>query len=142
MYALGQISYDWEDKLRGWSIHFHPPRTGYLGLTWPSERRIDVYVRSDQSTTFLAHVIAHEIGHAVDVTHNSGADRAAWQAARGIGWAPWWPTAYASDFSTGAGDFAEAFAFSQIGSYTYFRSNLGGDPTWSQRQLMATLANG
>ncbi len=140
--ALNRLSYQWEDKLRGWSIHFHSARTGYLGLTFPAEQRIDVYVRSDMSDTFLAHVVAHEIGHAVDVTHNSGTDRAVWQSARGIGWAPWWPTAYTSDFSTGAGDFAEAFAFSQIGSYTYYRSNLASAPSWSQRNLLATLANG
>ncbi len=139
--ALSRISYQWEDKLRGWSIHFHSPKIGFLGLTWPGDRRIDVYVRSDQSDTLLAHVVAHEIGHAIDVSLNSGSDRATWASARGISWARWWPSAAASDFSTGAGDFAEAFAFTQIGSYTYFRSNLGGAPTFYQRSLVAAMAN-
>jgi len=138
--ALNSLPYPWEEKLRGWSIQFHSSKTGFLGLTWPGDRRIDVFVRWDQSDAYLAHVIAHEIGHAVDVTHNSGSDRAAWQAARGIGSAPWWPSAAASDFSTGAGDFAEAFAVNVTGSSTYYRSRLAGPPTWSQRNLLNQLS--
>ncbi len=139
--ALSLVSYPWQRQLPGWVIEFKPERKGYYGLTMVDENRIEVYVRSDQSDALLAHVVAHEIGHALDVTLNDGDDRRRWQEARGISDAPWWPSPAATDFSTGAGDFAESFAHWQVGG-TSFRSNLGPTPNDAQRALLAELGQG
>ena len=139
--ALGQINYPWAEFLPGWSVSFHDERKGVYGYTLVNERRIEVYVRPDQSEEFLAHVIAHEIGHAVDVTLNSPSERTEWQQARGIQGAPWWPGDGASDFATGAGDFAESFAAWQVGP-TSFRSKLAPAPDAAQVGVLEKLAVG
>ena len=139
--ALQQIGFDWEAKLPGWNVTFHEERDGLFGLTLVEEKQIEIYVRDDQSDDLLVHIVAHEIGHAVDVTLNSGRDRREWQAARGIEDEPWWPSSAASDFQTGAGDFAESFAYWQAESDNY-RSKLGPEPNAAQLELMARLASG
>ncbi len=139
--ALASYSYNWQAGLPGWEISFHPGRQGVLGYTFVQEQRIEVYVRSAMSDALLAHVVAHELGHAIDVTLNSGDDRRRWQAQRAIDEKPWWPGNGATDFSTGAGDFAESFASWQVGDAS-FRSNLGDPPTGADNALMAELASG
>ncbi len=136
--ALDSFSYEWRSGLPGWEISFHPGRKGVLGYTFVQERKIEIYVRDDMSDPLLAHVIAHEIGHAIDVSMNSGDERRRWQAARGIEDKPWWPGNGATDFSTGAGDFAESFAAWQVGNAS-FRSSLGPAPNESQKLLLAEL---
>lgn len=101
----------------GFTIEFLAGRDGYGGLTYPDTRRIEIFVSSSWSDAHLAHVVAHEIGHAFDMTQNSRADREQWRAARGI--APttrWWADPYTSDFATPGGDFAECFAAWSVGS--------------------------
>ncbi len=137
--ALARISYPWQDRLPGWEITFHPAEDGAYGYTLTREHRIDIYVRSDQSDDLLAHVVAHEIGHAVDVMLNDGEDRRRWQRMRGIEDEPWWPDNRAPDFATGAGDFAESFAAWQVGSGA-FRSTLGTPPSSEAKALLAELA--
>ncbi len=139
--ALALVSYPWEERLPEWEIRFHEGKDGAYGYTLTQESVIDIYVREGQSKQLLAHVIAHELGHAVDVTLNSGDDRRRWQAARGIEDAPWWPDNRASDFSTGAGDFAESFAAWQVGTDSY-RSRLAAPPSADQQELLAELAAG
>ncbi len=104
------------------------------------QKRIEVYVRVEQSDRLLAHVIAHEIGHAVDVTLNDGPERRLWQDARNIASSPWWPGDGATDFRTGAGDFAESFAAWQVGTED-FRSELGGPPNAEQLNLLIALSS-
>lgn len=137
--ALAEISYPWRVLLSDWTIEFLPARDGLYGLTLVPDRRIEIYVRDDQSHEAVAHVIAHELGHAIDVTLNSGPDRRLWEQARGIGSAPWWPDSGATDFETGAGDFAESFAAWQMGPDD-FRSKLGPPPDQAQIELLATLS--
>ncbi len=138
--ALDEISYPWETNLPGWTIDFLDGRSGLYGLTLVDDKHIEIYVREDQTQELLVHIVAHEIGHAVDVTLNDGPDRRRWQGARDIGDSPWWPDSAASDFETGAGDFAEAFAYWQAPTSSY-RSRLGPPPTAEQLQLMAELAS-
>ena len=139
--ALAAITYPWQERLPGWTIAFHPAEEGAYGYTLTREHHIDIYVRPDQSHELLVHVIAHELGHAVDVSLNDSEDRRNWQDARNIGDAPWWPDNRAADFATGAGDFAESFAAWQVGPAS-FRSNLGDPPTPAQLDLLAELAEG
>ena len=137
--ALKQIEYPWEKTLPGWDIEFIAETDGPMGLTYTRKKLIEVYVRPNQSVDFLAHVIAHEIGHAVDVSINDGGDRERWQQARRISDAPWWPESGANDFATGAGDFAESFAVWQTGPAT-FRSKIGSLPSESHQELLAELS--
>lgn len=137
--ALAGIGYNWRGNLPGWTITFSPARDGVIGYTYTNEHRIEIFVRDNISDGLLRHVIAHEIGHAIDVSLNSSGDRERWQDARGIGGSPWWPGNGVSDYSTGAGDFAESFAAWQVGAGN-FRSNLGSAPSGDQIALLAELA--
>jgi hypothetical protein len=107
-------------------------------MTFPQQRLIEIYVRDTDTPSGLARVVAHEIGHAIDVQHNDAAKRARWRAARGAApTVPWWPSEAADDFATLAGDFAEAFAVWQLGVES--RSTLGETPTPDQLAVLASL---
>lgn len=137
--ALALIPYPWEEMLPGWTISVEPARAGYLGMTNIVERRIEVYVRPEQRVGEVAHTLAHEIGHAVDVTYNDEADRARWRESRGLAADhPWFTGDGLTDFSVGAGDFAECFAYWQVGAGEH--SALGGPPTAAQLNLLAELS--
>jgi hypothetical protein len=138
--ALQQLSYPWQQSLPGWEIRFLPGRTGLLGATWPEEHQIDLYVRSEHGPDDVAHVLAHEMGHAIDVTWFGVGDRAEWRAARGF--APeraWFGQAGESDYATPSGDFAEAFAVWQVGS-AHYRGVAGPPATADQVRLVAQLS--
>jgi hypothetical protein len=103
----------------GVSVAFKGAKSGYLGLTFPERRHVDVYVRScsAESFTLLRHVMSHEMGHAYDAAHMSAADRKAYMAMRGIpAGTPWFGCNYCTDFNTPAGDFAETYSQWQRGS--------------------------
>lgn len=135
--ALDLIAYPWEASLPGWTIDFLDERSGLRGLTFTGEHRIEVYVRPGDSTWDIARVVAHEIGHAVDLMHNTTTERASWLEHRGIPDAAWWPGSAASDFESGAGDFAECFATWQVGSGSLA---IGGGCDQSDIDLVAALS--
>lgn len=115
--ALGLITYDWEERLPGWRIAFSGGRDDVRGLTYSAERRIEIYVREGDTAAGIARVVAHELGHAVDLARGTDSMREAWRAQRSIDEdTPWWPGSGAADFATGAGDFAECFATWLVGS--------------------------
>ena len=138
--VLALISYPWQQRLPGWTIEFLPGRTGYLGYTWIAERRIEIYARSSQSAADLAFTLAHELGHAVDLTLFGLAERTSWLEARGRLDVPWWPGGAYSDFSSGCGDWAEAFAVWQLGGRTM--SEVAGQPSGADLALVARLTRG
>ena len=95
----------------GYTITFQGPDPAFKGLTYPHAHHIDIFVRPSWSDHELAHVVAHELGHAVDVARNDLADHNRWRAARSIpAEIGWWADAFARDLDTPGGDFAECFA--------------------------------
>ncbi len=139
--ARALIQYDFETRLPLWEISFLPGRSTVRGLTFPDSLRIEIYVRAEDTPADVARVMAHEFGHAVDLSLNNATDRAAWRSARGgAPEVPWWPSGSTYDFDTMAGDFAEGFASWQVGSSN--RSNVAGAFTSEQLALMASLAEG
>ncbi len=136
--ALARVTYPWADRLHGWTIEFLPERDGYLGVTWSKTHRVEIYVRIGESMDDVAFTLAHELGHAVDLTYLNSDDRAAWLKARGASGTPWWTDSGASDYAVGAGDFAEAFAVWQIGGTSL--STVAEQPDLAQLDLLATLA--
>ena len=138
--ALQQISYPWQQSLPGWQIRFLPGRPGLLGATWPEDQQIDLYVRAEHTADDVAHVLAHEMGHAIDVTWFDPNDRSVWRAARGFAAErTWFGQAGESDYATPSGDFAEAFAVWQVGPNRY-RGVAGPRPNADQLGLVAQLA--
>lgn len=136
--ALELIDYAWGDELPDWTIEFQGHRQGRLGYAFFAEKRIEIYVRPGQSPQDVAQVIAHELGHAIDITLFETEDRHVWLAARNLSDAAWWPTPGAqSDFESGAGDWAEAF--SQWLLHDTSQSELGGALTEAQLETVADL---
>ena len=136
--ALALLPLDPAVRLPDWELTFLPGRDGVRALTFPRDRRIEVYVRETDTPEALVRVLAHELGHAVDVADNDAADRARWRAARGAGpEVPWWPDGTTYDFDTLAGDFAEAYATWLVGSESV--SRVGGPFTPEQLALVAEL---
>lgn len=140
--ALTLIRYDWPNGLPGWQLRFLPGRAGYRGLTYPDQRVIEVFIRPSDSAESIAHVTTHEIAHAIDVDRFGPADRSAWSAARGQRpGTPWFVRSGLSDFASGAGDFAESFAWWQT-SGSQWSGHLGPPPSPTQTGLMALLTGG
>ena len=137
--AIAEITYPWQELLPEWTIQFVPGSTKVAGYTWSSDRHIEVFVRPGDDASSLARVLAHELGHAVDVTFNTGDDRREWLAQRKVSSDAWWPAAGQADFSAGAGDFAEAFAYWQLRD-TEVRSEISGVPTTADLALLIQLS--
>ena len=101
-------------------------------MTLPGQHRIEVYARPEDDVELLAYDIAHELGHAYDVTHNTAETRKRWMQLRGINpTTPWFGCDRCSDYNTPAGDFAETFALLLRGP-KYFRSRIAARPTPEQ----------
>lgn len=108
--AEQEIDYDYAKLLPGWSIEYREDRPGFRGLTFTREKRIEIYVDPGESAFSVAGILAHEVGHAIDIEYLDTQDREQWREARDLPNA-WWPGNGLSDFHVGAGDFAEAVAF-------------------------------
>jgi hypothetical protein len=140
--ALGMVRVDWRRLLPGWVLRFQGPRSGYQGSTFPDDRRIEVYVRRDSSIPQLAHVIAHELGHAIDVTYFDEPARGAFDAIRGRSAGGMWFVADGTtDFASGAGDFAECFSWMATGGAGTWRSRLGSPPGGLQQVAIVDLVS-
>ncbi len=135
--AEALLPFDWQEALPGWEINYRGHNDSFRGLTYPYEQTIEIFVRADDTPEQLASIVAHELGHAMDVTHMGSDERNRWLEARGVDDAPWWSDAFASDFESGAGDFAEAFAVWAINDAS--SSEIAGQPTTSQLSLLASF---
>lgn len=139
--ALQRVSYPWRSQFPDWELVWRGPRNGIRALTFPQDKRVEVYIRSSDTAASLHRVFAHELGHVIDVELNSTEDRDQWVAQRGINEAaPWWPSAESPDFATGAGDFAEAFAVWETGVTT--RSTVADQPSAADLALLRELSEG
>jgi hypothetical protein len=115
--------------LPGWTVEWHGNRPGYLAATYPPSRVIAVYERPGRAASLTAYDLAHEYGHALDVTHLSPATRAEWARRRGYDMGTWFGCDMCADFATPAGDWAESVAVCMTGNRSTFRSQLAGQPT-------------
>jgi hypothetical protein len=132
--ALSLIKFPWQ-QLK-YNIVFKAPRPGYRAMTYPKQQKIEVYVRPADDTRLLAYDIAHELGHAIDMTYNTHETRKKWMALRGIDPAtPWFGCSRCSDYNTPAGDFAETFALLLFGPEN-FASRIAPPPTAEQLPLL------
>lgn len=137
--VLANVEFPWETRLAGWRIEFHPPRDGFRGSTRPRERVIRIYERRGSSFEEYLHVTLHEIGHAVDVTLLDTADHQRWSRTRGRpAGADWWVASGADDFGSGAGDWAESFAWWQ-GARDDFHSTVAPAPDDRQMAVLADI---
>lgn len=128
---LAVLNYPYE-KL-GYRIEFLAPRSGYLAVTFPDRRLIQVYVRG--TDVVLKHTIAHEIGHALDFERNTASEHQSYLGIRGLpATSRWYGCSMCSDYATPAGDWAEVFAYWLAGPGD-FRSRMAGPP--SRAQLVA-----
>jgi hypothetical protein len=109
------IGYPFRSVLTGWAISYAGPRSGYRGNTNTITRTITLYIDANDTPSAVSQVLAHEVGHALDVMYLEEQDRKMWMDARGLP-NPWWPESGAADFAVGAGDFAEAVSAVLTGS--------------------------
>jgi hypothetical protein len=118
---------------------FLEPRKGYRAMTFPARQRIEVYARPGDDPQRVAHDIAHEIGHALDVTYNNAATRANWLRIRGIkAGTPWFGCNRCSDYGTPSGDFAEVFALLLVGG-GHFSGRIAPQPTSDEWSTLAAF---
>jgi hypothetical protein len=135
--ALAEISYPWQQL--GYQIVFLGPRPDLMGQTIFDAHRIEIYLRKGESQLMVAHVIAHEIGHAADVAYNTPERRQQWLDLREASTSePWFGCETCDDFSSPAGDYAETFSFWQLGPDADF-SHLAPPPSSDQLKQLIPL---
>ena len=123
----------------GWTVHFLPGRVGYLGLAVGPKRRVEIYVRPEHSSYDVAHTLAHELGHAVDMTYGSPYRRDIYRSVRGISAdSAWFGCDECTDYATPAGDFAEVFEYWLLGAGG-FESRVASTPSAEQLALIEPL---
>jgi hypothetical protein len=111
----------------GYTLRVAGPVPGVRGQTDNASRTITLFVSPNDTPNVVAHDLGHELGHAFDARRLTAADRDAYLRARGAPAAPWFPGPQASDYRSGAGDFAEVFALCHAASPVY-RSRLAPRP--------------
>jgi hypothetical protein len=135
--VLALIPFNWQ-QLK-YDIVFLAPRPGVRAMTFSGEHRIEVYARPQDDVRLIAYDIAHEIGHAIDLTYNTDEMRKKWMELRGIDPAtPWFGCDRCSDYATPSGDFAETFAAVVFGTKN-FKGRIAPAPTSAQIPAMMSF---
>ena len=134
--AESSIAYPWRSYLPGWTVAYLDADVVSGNTNIPTQT-ITVGVPPGATPAYVSEVLAHEIGHAIDVSYLSDADRARWLAAPCATGIDWWPNGGPGDFDVGAGDFAEAIAAWLTGSSN--DSAVAGPFTTAQLDLVAEL---
>jgi hypothetical protein len=125
--ALALIRFAWHQL--NYEIVFQPPQQGIRAMIFQREHRIEVYARPSDDARRVAYDIAHELGHAIDLTFNTTESRKRWMILRGIDpELPWFGCNRCTDFETPAGDFAETFALLLLGP-GHFNGRIAPSPT-------------
>ncbi len=119
--ALALVGLDLEATFPGWSVEFRNGVDGFHGMTFALDKRIEIYVQPGDTADELAGVIAHELGHAFDLTYLDDTQRIDWMNQRGIT-TQWWVGNGVNDFAAGQGDFAETFAAHLTGDHVHHDS--------------------
>jgi transcriptional regulator with XRE-family HTH domain len=134
--AESAIAYPWRSYLPGWTVAYVDADVVSGNTNIPTQT-ITVGVAPGATSGYVSEVLAHELGHAIDVSYLRDADRARWLEARGATGIDWWPDGGPGDFDVGAGDFAEAVAAWLVGSSN--DSEVAGPFTTEQLDLIAEL---
>lgn len=124
---------DLQSLVPSWTIQIRGELSGYKGQTNRIERTITVFADEGSTVGDIAEVLAHEMGHAIDLDHLDTASRTQWVEMRGMPMV-WWAGEGLNDFSVGAGDFAEGVAAYLTGSPS---SSTYGDFTADQLAFVA-----
>ena len=135
--ALSLIHFPWQQLQ--YEIVFMAPRQGFRAMTVPGRHRIEIYARAEDDSRLIAYDIAHELGHVIDLTYNTGETRKKWMQVRGIDPATaWFGCDRCSDYNTPSGDFAEIFALLLLGPQ-YFRGRIAGPPSVPEIPALASF---
>lgn len=113
----------------GWRIVFAVYRGSWQGLADTGTRQVTVWVRPTDTVARVQVTVAHELGHVLDYTTLTDADRQRYLAMRGRSDCrdPWYPRNGTSDYASPAGDFAEVYALWR-GGRGDFRSRFAPAP--------------
>ncbi len=132
------IGWDFRSALPAWRVVHADTHPNWRGVTNTIERTVTLFDRPATSIDEAAAVLAHELGHAVDIDMLDDADRRTWLELRSID-TGWWAGEAQADFDVGAGDFAEAVAAYLLDSPT---RSPHGDYTDEQLAFVAQLIPG
>lgn len=116
------VGWDFRAALPGWTVEHAGPHVQWRGVTNSQERIVTLFDRPTATPEESAAILAHELGHALDLEFLDDDLRIEWLSMRSET-APWWAGDGQSDFAVGAGDFAEAVAGVLMGTPT--RSEFG-----------------
>ena len=111
------IGWDFRAALPTWRIEHGDTHPTWRGVTNTVTRTVTLFDRPDTSIDEAAAVLAHELGHALDIDVLDDEARRTWLEMRSID-TGWWAGEAQADFDVGAGDFAEAVAAYLLGSPT------------------------
>ncbi len=139
---LAGLGFDFAGRLPGWTIERGSLPARFYGVTEWSGGRTPGRIVIDHkpgAPVSEVHVIAHEVGHALDITCNSDDDRDVWLYHRGRSGTRWGPTRNnQADWALPSGDFAEAIAQHLTGEPSLSE---WGPPSPYQVELAAALVS-
>jgi hypothetical protein len=114
----------------GWRFVVRRYDGTFLGLAETATKTVTVWVKRSDRQAALRITIAHELGHVLDYTRLTDADKQRYLALRNRSGSPlsrWYPANNTSDYASAAGDFSEVYALWLAGRGD-FRSTFAPEP--------------